>query len=112
MEARPQSTSRKIVATQEIDLTDYKEARIYGVHYWSYSQGDAYTLWFGVMKPNCTNSEQDPINSFVTTPKKLIGLNDNNFISVDISDINGVYNVGAYGIGSWDTYKFEFIRKD
>lgn len=110
VECRPQSISRKLIATKEIDITNYRRIRMYGKLYWEY-QYDMFTAYFGVLKPEAVNDLNvlNPDKAFIAM-KKLTGLNENNFIEVDISQVHGAQYIGAYGIASWDTYKFELLN--
>lgn len=109
VECRPQSVSRKLISTKEIDITKYQRIRMYGKLYWEY-QYDMFTAYFGVLKPEAVNDPNvlTPDNAFLAM-KKLTGLNENNFIELDIGQVNGVQYIGAYGIASWDTFKFELL---
>lgn len=110
VECRPQSTSRKLIATKEIDITNYSRVRMYGKLLWEYEYAQ-YTAYFGILKPEILNdiNSTNPSNAF-TVMKRLTGLDENNFLEIDISQVNGMQHIGAFGIASWDTYKFELLR--
>ena len=110
VECRPQSTSRKLIATKEIDITNYSRVRMYGKLLWEYEYAQ-YAAHFGILKPEILNdiNSTNPSNAF-TVMKRLTGLDENNFLEIDISQVNGMQHIGAFGIASWDTYKFELLR--
>lgn len=111
VECRPQSVSRKLISTKAIDLSNYSRARMYGKLYWEYQYGDGFTAYFGVLKPEAVNDLNvlNPDNAFLAM-KRLTGLDENNFLEIDISQVNGMQHIGAFGIASWDTFKFELLR--
>lgn len=111
VECRPQSVSRKLISTKAIDLSNYSRARMYGKLYWEYQYGDAFTAYFGALKNEAVNNPNvlNPNNAF-TAMTRLTGLDENNFLEVDISQLNGPHHIGAFGIASWDTFRFELLR--
>ena len=110
VECRPQSTSRKMIATKAIDVTNYSRARMYGKLYWEFGQAQ-YAAHFGILKKEALDNTAgtDPNKAFVVM-KRLTGLNENNYLEIDISQASGMQYIGAYGIASWDTFKFELLR--
>ena len=84
---------------------------MYGKLYWEYQYGDSFTAYFGVLKPEAVNDLNvlNPDNAFLAM-KRLTGLDENNFLEIDISQVNGMQHIGAFGIASWDTFKFELLR--
>ena len=84
---------------------------MYGKLYWEYQYGDAFTSYFGVLKPEAVNDLNvlNPDNAFLAM-KRLTGLDENNFLEIDISQVNGPHHIGAFGIASWDTFRFELLR--
>lgn len=110
VECRPQSTSRKLIATKAIDVSNYSIARMYGKLLWEYEYAQ-YAAHFGILKPEILNdiNSINPSNAF-TVMKRLTGLDENNYLEIDISQVNGMQHIGAFGIASWDTFKFELLK--
>lgn len=78
VECRPQSTSRKLISTKAIDVTNYSRARMYGKLLWEYQHAQ-YAAYFGVLKPEAVNDLNvlNPDNAF-SAMKRLTGLDENN----------------------------------
>ena len=109
-EARTSNTARNIIATKTIDLTNYSRIRLYG-KFISENTQEAYYVRFGVLKKEVISNPTgyNPNVSFLAS-KRIMGLKDGEYIEVDISQIRGQYNIGTYGIGNYDTYKFELLK--
>lgn len=109
-EARTSNNARNIIATKPIDLTNYSRIRLYGKFISEHTQ-EVYYVRFGVLKKEVISNPTgyNPNASFLAS-KRIMGLKDGEYIEVDISQINGQYNIGTYGIGNYDTYKFEILK--
>lgn len=109
-EARTNGSSRNIVATKPIDLSRYSRIRLYGNLISDYTSENL-AVRFGVLKKEVISNPTgyNPNASFLAS-KRIMGLKDGEYIEVDINQINGQYNIGTYGIGSYDTYKFELLK--
>lgn len=110
VEVRTSNNARNIIATKPIDLTNYSRIRLYGKFISEYTQ-EVYYVRFGVLKKEVISNPTgyNPNASFLAS-KRIMGLKDGEYIEVDINQINGQYNIGTYGIGSYDTYKFELLK--
>lgn len=104
---------RELIATKAIDLSQFSRIRMYGKFIGEPTGlGDGlrfYAGFFGVIKPEVMDNPMsyNPNVAFVAS-KRIVGLDG--YIELDISNIKGQYNVGAYGYCGWDTYKFELLR--
>lgn len=109
-EVRTSNNARNIIATKPIDLTNYSRIRLYGKFISEHTQ-EVYYVRFGVLKKEIISNPTgyNPNASFLAS-KRIMGLKDGEYIEVDINQINGQYNIGTYGIGSYDTYKFELVK--
>lgn len=101
---------RELIATKAMDLSQFSRVRMYGKFVAEpTAAGVAYAGYFGVIKPEVMDNPMNynPNVAFVAS-KRIVGLDG--YIELDISNIKGQYNVGAYGYCGWDTYKFELLR--
>lgn len=104
---------RELIATKAIDLSKFSRIRMYGKFIGEPTGlGNSLSIfagYFGVIKPEVMDNPMsyNPNVAFVAS-KRIVGLDG--YIELDISNIKGQYNVGAYGYCGWDTYKFELLR--
>lgn len=116
-DARPSGTSRKFIATEKrYDLSKCKSISVYGKSLESYSDSK-YSTYFGVFKEEIfiddayKNLGGNTYEYFIAS-MRLDSIGNNDHITLDVSNVNGSYRIGIYGIGVFDTYKFEFIPKE
>ena len=104
---------RELIATKAMDLSQFSRIRMYGKFIGEPTGlGNSLSIfagYFGVIKPEVMDNPMNynPNVAFVAS-KRIVGLDG--YIELDISNIKGQYNVGAYGYCGWDTYKFELLR--
>lgn len=101
---------RELIATKPIDLSQFSRVRMYGKFVAEpTAAGVAYAGYFGVIRPEVMDNPMsyNPNVAFVAS-KRIVGLDG--YIELDISNIKGQYNVGAYGYCAWDTYKIEVLK--
>lgn len=104
---------RELIATKAIDLRQFTRIRMYGKFIGEPTGlGDSlrfYAGYFGVIRPEVMDNPMNynPNVAFVAS-KRIAGLDG--YVELDISNIKGQYNVGAYGYCAWDTFKFELLR--
>lgn len=105
---------RELIATKLIDLSKYSRIRMYGKFISEPNVGDSLILiagYFGVLKSDVINniSAVNPYSAF-WAGKRIADINSTGYLELDISSINGEYNIGAFGYSAWDTYKFELLK--
>lgn len=105
---------RELIATKLINIGEYSRIRMYGKFISEPSVGDNLILiagYFGVLKPDVINniSAVNPYSAFWAS-KRIADINSTGYLELDISSINGEYNIGAFGYSAWDTYKFELLK--
>lgn len=107
-EARTNNNARNMLATKPIDLSQYSRVRIYGKLF-TENGNSMYYVYFGVIKSEViANPPGTNPNQAFYASRRLAGIDG--YIELDISQINGMYSVGTYGIGDYDIYKFELLR--
>ena len=101
---------RELIATKAMDLSQFSRVRMYGKFIGEPTGlGNSLSIiagYFGVIRPEVMDNPMNynPNVAFVAS-KRIVGLDG--YIELDISNIKGQYNVGAYGYCAWDTYKIE-----
>lgn len=102
---------RELIATKPIDLSRFSRIRMYGRFVLeSPDAGEVYAGYFGVIKPETVNNLALNPNSSFLASKRISGINSTGYLEIDISNITGEYNVGAFGYSQWDTYRFEILK--
>lgn len=104
---------RELIATKAMDLSQFSRVRMYGKFIGEPTGlGNSLSIiagYFGVIRPEVMDNPMNynPNVAFVAS-KRIVGLDG--YIELDISNIKGQYNVGAYGYCAWDTYKIEVLK--